>query len=705
MGFDKRIPTKIDSYKIFDVDNEEELQKVANISLPAGFEYDPDYLYLLVRIVSSGEYYGSNKNGDYFPTSELERGYETFADAHPFQEHRNKDVANALGKIISFEWNPVMKTVEVLKAIDRKKAPSIVRGYEKGYMTDVSMGCRVPYTVCSICGNKASKRSEFCDHVKLYRNKYLPNGEKVFEINYKPKFHDSSLVLSGAERSAKAVFVLEESDFDNPDIFEKKASHGGKVYEFTRLSEPELQKIASDTLPNVHPLLQRGSLVKEASYSTDLQEKLAAIEKELTGKVLGVATKSEEYTKPVDKFIELIRFMGEGRLNDSTENISDTLRNLADANGVSYRKAFKAFLSVAELMGITLYPTELIEIAKGLSFGENPEFDLSSRPQPMHYDKFLNGSNNLVLKRVDELPKLDDPSKLLTLFEEAPLYKDVIQENPAMFIRIVNKTEPEDDALPSGFTEVIKRMLKPIIPNRSSKAPNIHGRILSYLSNGSVLADPTPMAFVDNSVMLSPRNLGDLLGNILYTNYQSLRPDIKDSGMAKTAAFFDDELNIKTASKLGEICEKPLFFKEASFRPMDLTDKSDFYKLLKIAKPIDAGNYNAFNEEFMEKFSNYVGDGGKAEAIKLAGLLDQAGEEKLATAIKNDYSLPDFIIEDFFKLAYDNTKEELTKAANDLSYVLIADNFSTDDLVKEASAVETELKDTLTFAKIEKYFE
>src|SRR5690606_11824218 len=106
------------------------------------------------------------------------------------------------GKIFSVRWNPIMKCVELFKGIDRKIAPEIVRGFEKGFLTDVSMGCRVPYTVCSVCGNKARRQSEFCHHVKQHRMQYLGNGERVFEINHKPKFHDSSVVLNGAERVA-----------------------------------------------------------------------------------------------------------------------------------------------------------------------------------------------------------------------------------------------------------------------------------------------------------------------------------------------------------------------------------------------------------------------------------------------------------------------------------------------------------------------
>ena len=210
MGFDKNIPMAITEYKIYNVDTTEELEKVAsidNIDFPDGFEIEPDFLYIWVRIVSAGEYYGSNNNADYFPEAELIEYWETFKNAHAFKDHKNKSVADAIGKIITVRWNDYMKCVEILKGIDTKRAAETARGYAKGYLDSVSMGCRVPYTVCSVCGNKARVRSEFCDHVRKYRNRYLANGERVYEINYKPKFHDSSTVLTGAERVAKAFYI------------------------------------------------------------------------------------------------------------------------------------------------------------------------------------------------------------------------------------------------------------------------------------------------------------------------------------------------------------------------------------------------------------------------------------------------------------------------------------------------------------------
>lgn len=708
MAFEKVIPSKIHSYEIYDVENTDELQKVANIQLPPNFEYDPDFLYIMVRIVSSGQYYGSNNNADYFPTEEIENGYQTFAEANLFQEHRNKDVANAIGKIISFEWNPVMKTVEVLKAIDSKRAPAIVRGYKKGYMTDVSMGCRVPYTVCSVCGNKASKRTEFCDHVKYYRNKYLPNGEKVFEINYKPRFHDSSVVLKGAERSAKAIFILDESDFSDTELFSKTASDNGKKYTFTHLSEGEMDKVASlqNSSSVNHPLFKRDVLEKEAYDRSELLQKLAAIEKSLTGKIIGIAAENGKSQTSVEKLIEIIKFMGDGRFTESTTHVADTLNDLADKNNVPRKVAFKAFVTISELMGIQLYPSELHGIAKEMTFGDNPDFDLTEQSVPLTPKTYVAQSGNRVIDTVKTLPKIEDAANLLTMYELAPLYRDVISDSPAAFIEIVNKTPTDEKMLPAGFADRIKEILKPIIPNRSSHSSNIHARLMSFLGGGKVLKDPSPHASHEIATLTSPRSVGDLLSLLMFTNYQDSRPKIKVSMMSKTASYFDNDLKGSDYGWIGKMYSSPLFEKTAHVQPMDLSDSKSLKTLIKVANEIDSGQFNAFGEGMVEKLANFIGgDYEKAHAATNAFVLELGGEEKLANQLKNEYRLPNEVVDMVSKFAYEYVEEELEKAASDFEELLVAENFTVDkDIVKTASELDVNLKDKLFLKKMEQFF-
>lgn len=54
--------------------------------------------------------------------------------------------------------------------------------------------CRVPYDVCSICGNKAKHRGQYCKHAAHQMNAVLDDGRKVYVDNPQPNFFDISVL-------------------------------------------------------------------------------------------------------------------------------------------------------------------------------------------------------------------------------------------------------------------------------------------------------------------------------------------------------------------------------------------------------------------------------------------------------------------------------------------------------------------------------
>lgn len=76
--------------------------------------------------------------------------------------------------------------------------------------------CKVPYDVCSKCGNKSKTRDDYCVHMKppeelrhVYGpNKILPDGSKIFVYNLHPRFFDISFVFIGADKTAKVMAKL-----------------------------------------------------------------------------------------------------------------------------------------------------------------------------------------------------------------------------------------------------------------------------------------------------------------------------------------------------------------------------------------------------------------------------------------------------------------------------------------------------------------
>lgn len=551
-GFDKVIPSAVSGYKIYNVQSTEEMIKIASsdVDVPEGFEYDPDYFYLWIRIISSGEFYGPNKNGDYFPTDELLSSYETFNEAHVFKNHENKKVEKAIGKIFSVRWNPVMKCVEIFKGIDRKLAPEIVRGFEKGILTDVSMGCKVPYTVCSVCGNKARRQSEFCGHVKNHRMQYLGNGERVFEINFEPKFHDSSVVLNGAERVAKALVIFEQpTEGALVSSFRKSASSGG-VTSFMKLTDYELDKVASFDEEELHPLLQTPNMDKVASDNPYLV-KIAELEKQITGQLLNiVSSPSEVKTESSDQLIQIIKFLTEQRLDeDSLKSIAETLKNISKAENISMSKAFSAFISVAELMGIELFPTELHTLLREMTNSKVDEsMMLSDSGEPELYPSDFAKGVKTTLDATEQLPEFKDTSDLFNAYDEIPFLKDEFKSNPFDFLNKMNVSNDLDEEVPTNAIRTIRQTLEPVMTSRSYHPEYLLPRLSIVLSgHKSILGGAE--AKRDSDIMSSPKTLGDLLAMISYSNYQNIRPTIVATKLVKSARYFDDELEKIASNK------------------------------------------------------------------------------------------------------------------------------------------------------------
>lgn len=212
----------------------------------------PDRIYTLVNALGAGEFWGSNINGDYFPEGSLIHkgpvyGYETFYGAYPYKHHVNKDPSRSFGKVELACWNDAMKRVELVVMIDRTLAArfgaqDICDKLDQGQFPDVSMGCKVPYDLCSVCldwtkyrdaqstfdparhrsvglavleyhrrnpiRGLSVTRNDYCEHLKNLLNKILGDGRKVYAINDYPRFFDISFVFIGADKTAKVMAKL-----------------------------------------------------------------------------------------------------------------------------------------------------------------------------------------------------------------------------------------------------------------------------------------------------------------------------------------------------------------------------------------------------------------------------------------------------------------------------------------------------------------
>lgn len=169
----------------------------------------PGKTQVLLTALGASEFWGFNSNSDAFPEDQLahegqDYGYKTFEHyAKVFKFHVNKDPQKSYGDVALSVYNPIYHRVELIIAIDNERAPDIVEKIEAGENVFWSMGTKIPYDICSICGNKAPNRKFYCDHLKYQLGTvHQETGRAVYAINIKPKFFDISYVIVPADKTA-----------------------------------------------------------------------------------------------------------------------------------------------------------------------------------------------------------------------------------------------------------------------------------------------------------------------------------------------------------------------------------------------------------------------------------------------------------------------------------------------------------------------
>lgn len=162
----------------------------------------PGHTYLHINAMTAGEFHSSNRNGDFFPEENLRKHYKTFetSPAHVFRSHINKCASKAYGKVIFAIYNERMHRIELIAECPDELVADINARIKDGDFPTTSMACRTPFDTCSICGNRARSRQEYCSHLKTELGKIYPDGRKVFAINNGPlTFFDISIVSRPAD--------------------------------------------------------------------------------------------------------------------------------------------------------------------------------------------------------------------------------------------------------------------------------------------------------------------------------------------------------------------------------------------------------------------------------------------------------------------------------------------------------------------------
>ncbi|MEM4408890.1 MAG: hypothetical protein QXI19_09130, partial [Candidatus Caldarchaeum sp.] len=193
-------------------------QEVAR--LVRSLEFHPGEVPVHLIAIGSTEKYGPNRNGDGFREPVCRRYHSTFVKhARFYRDHSNKDPEKSYGIVKASLFNEAMSRIELIVALNgnaeaAKRNKGLVADKELEKLAadkdiGVSMACRVPYDVCSGCGNRARSRDEYCDEtmckyggLKNNMGKLCYDGHILHADNTEPTFFDISHVYRPADRIA-----------------------------------------------------------------------------------------------------------------------------------------------------------------------------------------------------------------------------------------------------------------------------------------------------------------------------------------------------------------------------------------------------------------------------------------------------------------------------------------------------------------------
>jgi hypothetical protein len=173
----------------------------------------PNRSYLHVNMLGSSEIYGPTKNGDFFSTDTLERFHKTFqtTPAKFFKHHQNKSHSPSFGVVIFATFNPIMKRIELIVEADEATSKELDALMSRGIYPKTSMACRLPHDRCSICGNIAKTRQEYCKHLMFEMGKLYPDGRRVAAINEDSiTWFDCSWVVRPADPTSSVLTKVAE---------------------------------------------------------------------------------------------------------------------------------------------------------------------------------------------------------------------------------------------------------------------------------------------------------------------------------------------------------------------------------------------------------------------------------------------------------------------------------------------------------------
>lgn len=206
----------------------------------------PGFLYVRSRAISSR----CNDNFDEFPADEIAKAYKTFIGKPVFVNHVNGNTDRARGVIIDAalhrDHNPDGTPdtwVEVLMEVDGKNFPKLATALlaKPPQVYETSMGCDVEYSICSACGNKATRPEEYCRHIPAAKGTpYATTDRKtgarhtspIREICYGLRFFENSLLVEAPADPTAQLLGIDASGLGKTARVEKTALPAGLKFRY-----------------------------------------------------------------------------------------------------------------------------------------------------------------------------------------------------------------------------------------------------------------------------------------------------------------------------------------------------------------------------------------------------------------------------------------------------------------------------------------
>lgn len=109
---------------------------------------------------------------------------------------------------------------------------------------------------CTVCGNRAPTRKQYCDHLKFEMTRLRPDGLKVGALNPSPRFFDSSWVIRPADRTAYMLKKVAEHA-DRPYALWSSFDKGALVEDLQAKAAAARKLAVIDKVVKGYPALSR----------------------------------------------------------------------------------------------------------------------------------------------------------------------------------------------------------------------------------------------------------------------------------------------------------------------------------------------------------------------------------------------------------------------------------------------------------------